>query len=217
MKLKLFIISVIIIASNTISYSQNSIYVNGTVGYFIYHYDNTLLITENKNLGLGLGINGGFIHSLNEDYNLIFETGYYYSTVKDASIYTMVGEFNSYSFHYDLTQYSFPFDITISKNISNYVNVGLGLSVEGINRTIKTILPSNLGIEYDKINLFALGANGLAQFRLPLDRSETISILGNIKIRYLYSIWEGSGNRNLSGYKFKFLQSIFSAGICYKF
>ncbi|MBK7103701.1 MAG: hypothetical protein IPH62_00240 [Ignavibacteriae bacterium] len=215
MRNKFLVFSIFLITLCNISYAQNSIYVNGTVGNFVYHYDNSLPITQDKNLNYGFGTNIGVIHNLNTEYKLILETGYYFSKASDVSTVTYFTQFDALKYDFDLTQYSFPFDITISKNLLEHFDVGLGLSFEGINHTITTNQPFNREPLEDKINLFALGANGLVQFRLPFADDGRISILSNLRLRYLYSVWKIGGERKLNDYNFNFLQSNFSIGICY--
>ena len=215
MNRKILIFSIFIIAISNLSYAQNSVYVMGTIGDFIYHYDNSLPITQDKNLSFGFGTNIGLIHNLNTEYKVILETGYYFSKANDVSTVTSYTQFDALKFNFDLSQYSFPFDITISKNIFEYCDVGIGLSFEGINHIITTNQPLNREPLKDKINIFALGANGLIQFRLPIADDGRISILSNLKLRYLYSVWKIGGERKLNDYNFNFLQSNIEIGICY--
>ena len=143
MKKKFLIISLFLITISNVSYTQNSFYISGAVGYFIYHYDNSLPITQDKNLNFGFGTNVGFVHTLNQEYKLILETGYYFSNAKDVSTVTYYTQFDALTYNFDLTQYSFPLDVTISRNFFEYFDVGLGLSFEGINHTITTNQPFN--------------------------------------------------------------------------
>jgi hypothetical protein len=216
MRNTILIFTIFIIALSNLSYAQNSVYVTGTVGDFLYHYDNSLPITQDKKLSFGFGTNIGLIHNLNTEYKLILETGYYFSKANNVSTVTYYTQFDALKFDFDLTQYSFPFDLTISRNIFDCLDAGIGLSFEGINHTITTNQPLNREPLEDKINMFALGANVLIQFRLPIADDGRISILSNLKLRYLYSVWKIGGKRKLNDYNFNFLQSNVAIGICYK-
>lgn len=200
----------LIISSNT--FSQTSIYLSGNGGYYLYHYDNTLPLTENTNLKFSKGLTFGLMDNFGDSFHFILEVGYSHSKATEVSKNNLYG--SDYT-SIDLIQNSFPIDISFTKNLSPSLTFGIGLSLEAINHNISThFINENVYLE-DKINLFSMGLNSSINYFLPLDTENNLKLFTGLKFRYLYSIIRTAEKRDLSDFNHNFLQSTISVGLCY--
>lgn len=207
------IISIIIISSviSNISFSQSIIYLKSDIGYFLSHSDNKLPITENNDFKFSWGIKTGYIYQLNDDYNLLAEVGYFSAKDNNIMEFTVVDQFGTHKYSFDLSQYSFPLDFSIIKKLNESIGIGIGLSFDGINRTIVMNFPTPINIRKDKINILGVGGNFLFQINYPLNKE--LTFISDFSIRYIRGIWYSEKGRNLENFNYNFWKSSISVGI----
>ncbi len=216
MKTKLIILYCLLFITN-VSFLQGMFSINGIIRRNLYHSDNSLPITRDKDFTNTFGLALGFKHKLSEEYGLKIEAGYLSTNAKNVISETYYSDFSSpLTIKVDLIQYSFPIDVTITKNVFNIFEYGLGISLEGINREVKLNNPSFPNIFEDKLNIFSIGGNALLGLTYNFPNIERFSIIANIKLRYLVSVWENDKGRDLDNYHHKYFQSNLSIGIGYK-
>ncbi|MHB1688764.1 MAG: hypothetical protein ACYCVH_15530 [Ignavibacteriaceae bacterium] len=216
MKNNLMVVTIIIFLFSDLSYSQNCIALKGNIGYFITNTDNTLPVTDSKNIKYGWGSTIGYEHQLTKNYSILIEPGYYSAKVNDASKFILYGpQSGVFNYSVDLSQNSLPIDISLLRKLNEFIEIGIGLSLEGINHNLTINLPINRGSFEDRINIFAMGGNIVFQLYYPIPSLKRIFFIGDLKLRYLKSIWESENGRNLENYNYNYLQSIINIGVGY--
>lgn len=216
MKIKLFFVCCLFFIPG-ISFSQETLSMSGVYGFNIYHSDNSLPITRDNDFKNVLGFTLGYKHNLSEQFELRFEVGYLSTNAKNILTETYYFDFSPpREFKVDLLQYSFPLDITIIKRLFKIFELGIGVSLEGINREVKlhgTYFPNTFD---DRLNIFSIGGNAILGFVYNIPNTERFLIYTDIKFRYLVSVWKNDTERDLENYTHNYLQSNLSIGIGFK-
>jgi len=201
------------------SLCQSLISTSGEYGYFLYHSDNSLPITESGDFVNHYGGNIGIETSLTSDYNIHFELGYFQANIDKLFDNPTVSLSNPNiitSQSATLIQRSFPVDLSISPKSSSKLKYALGISLAYTNREMQ--LPNNYqGIPYvDRFNSYGIGANLIINYMFPFFDSDRFNLLCSSKFRYIYSILYESKGRDLSGYNLDYFQIIFSFGFVWQ-
>lgn len=216
MKIKPFIVCCLFFIPR-ISFSQEMLSISGVYGFNIYHSDNALPITRDNDFKNVFGFTLGYTHNLSEQYELRFDVGYLSTNAKNTLTETYYFDFGSpREFKVDLLQYSFPLDIIITQRIFKIVEVGIGVSLEGIKREVKLYGVGFPNILEDRLNIFSMGGNAILGFVYNIPNMERFLIYSDIKFRYLVSVWKNTTERDLDNFTHNFLQSNFSIGIGFK-
>ncbi|MDP2301371.1 MAG: outer membrane beta-barrel protein [Ignavibacteria bacterium] len=216
MKIKIIILSWLLLAPS-ISFSQEIFSINGIIGYNLYHSDNSLPITRDEDFTNTFGLAVGYKFDLSEEFGLKIEGGYLSTIVKNVISETYTVEFGTpLEINIDIIQYSFPIDITVTRKLFTLFEYGLGVSVEGINREVKLNKNYEPNLFEDKLNMLSIGGNAIFGLSYQIPSIEKFSIVANIKLRYLFSVWENDKGRDLNNYNHKFFQGNISVGLGYK-
>lgn len=200
-----------------INYSQSVIGVNGSLGYYFYHSDNSLPITQNSDFNNLSGINISFKQSLNESFSLSIETGLSTSSVLRAITETYYEDKRYSDMKINILQRSIPIDISLSRKISRMFELGIGISLEGISRELK--LDHRYFSEYfnDKINIISVGGNSHFGFIYFIPQINNLVFEMKIKLRYIFAVSILADDRKLDDYSHNQFQGNLTFGIGYAF
>jgi hypothetical protein len=198
---------------------QSLILASGEFGYFPYHSDNSLPITETDNFSFYYGGTIGFETAVTPNYNIHVEVGYFQANIDKLFEYSGIFLSNPNSITTQsatLIQRSFPVDLSISPNSSSILKYALGISFVYTNREMQVPYKYPDDPFVDKFNSYGIGANLIIQSMFPLFGSDRFNIVCSSKFRYIYSIlYEGKG-RDLSGYELDYYQINISLGFAWR-
>jgi hypothetical protein len=216
MKIRLIVLYCFLLIPS-ITFSQGILSINGILGYNLYHSDNSLPITRDEDFKNTYGFVVGYKFDLNTEFALKIEGGYLSTNAKNVISETYTVEFGTpLEINIDIIQYSFPIDITVTRKLFTLFEYGLGLSVEGINREVKLNKNYEPNLFEDKLNMLSIGGNAIFGLSYNIPSIEKFSIVANIKLRYLFSVWGNDKGRDLNNYNHKFFQGNISVGLGYK-
>jgi hypothetical protein len=199
-------ILLILISSNYV-FSQTGFIIQPDIGYFAFHSDNSLPITEKADLGLNYGMGIGYQFGLTETLLGMVRLFYCYGS---RTIYVeeyadeygnITGEFSN-----KLIQQSFPIDMSILYRYNETIYIGGGPSIAGSNHAI-------IFQKEDKFNSLGIGANIIIQKYISLNTSGSINLILDGTLRYIKSIKHFPNGRDLSDYDLDFLQLQISIGL----
>jgi hypothetical protein len=201
-----FTILLILISCNIV-FSQTGLILQPNIGYFVFHSDNSLPITEEADLGLNYGMGIGYHFGISEKLLGMARLFYCYGS---QTIYV-----TKYADYYGnitkevpnkLIQKSFPIDISLLYQYNETIYVGGGTSIAGSNHAI-------IFQKQDKFNSLGIGANLIIQKYISLNSSGSLNLLLDSTLRYIKSIKHYANGRDLSNYDLDFLQLQVSIGL----
>ncbi len=201
----------LMLMSSTVLLSQTIVVIQPDIGYFLYHSDNSLPITNKADLDLNYGMSMGVQFGLNEKSVCLIRFSYCYAN-KTLEVWKQrrVDEFGNileeWQYSNKLVQQSFPIDISLLYRFNETIYIGGGPSVAGSNHAI-------IFQKEDKFNSFGIGANLIIQKYISLTQSGSLNLVLDGTLRYIKSIKHFNDERDLSNYNLDFLQLQVSIGI----
>jgi hypothetical protein len=188
------------------------------IGYFFYHSDNQLHITENKDFTFIYGLDVSLRFKFLNTDDIQISVGYFNASITESQRVPQyyLGSDLGYT-HANLSQTSIPLDITYFFTEVSPVDIGMGVSAVGTNREM-TLSRGFFKTEYvDKFNSFGLGPNLIIQFTTQVMGSNNLMFVSNAKLRYITTVWFDKNGRDLSSYKLNSVQGFLSLGLGWKF
>lgn len=202
-----FITILLITVSSNIVHSQTRFIIQPNIGYFLYHSDNSLPITEEADLGLNYGMGVGYQFALAEKLLGIVRLSYCYGsqTIYVAHYIDFHGNITG-GFSNKLVQQTFPIDMSLLYRYNETIYIGGGPSIAGLNHAI-------IFEKEDKFNSFGIGANLILQKYISLAQGGSLNLVLDGTLRYIKSIKHYANGRDLSNYDLDFLQLQVSVGL----
>ncbi|GAB6282373.1 MAG: hypothetical protein STSR0008_11180 [Ignavibacterium sp.] len=214
--LKIFLLSIILIISNSIIKPQNKININIGYGYYLSNSENSTQIMGDKNFESFVLYNINYSRENFLGFNIIFDYSYQEITKKDViefQIYDPSPVPHPPSIFGDIKLINHNIDIDYFAKINKIFSLGIGPSFVITNRILEvdTLL-------YDKLASSGLGVNCYMEVFVPFSKSEDYFFFtSKLKFRYTHSIWFDEGIRNLDDYKQEYFTVQILAGIGYSF
>lgn len=200
-------------SANMNIYAQSVVSISPNFGYFIFHSDNRLRVTEESNFGVNYGFSATLRHRFFAEHDLQITLGYFRAVARDTKKVPTPGGYSYAS----LAQSSVPLDISYLITVTPVLSVGLGLSAVFTNRAMTLESQRILPTFEDRFNLIGIGPNGVVTFAIPLSEESTFQIVSETKVRYISSVWFGNKGRDLGSYNLKYLQWAVSIGVGWTF
>jgi len=198
----------------SISFAQNQVKVNPSVGLFLYNSENSLKIMEQVNYILNYGFEVSYLNNNIFGYSLQLDYSYMYSGVDETLEFLRTsGEDIGVSF-VDVSLSFNTIEILLKNNLNDNLFLSIGPAFSLVNRSVF----------YDKDNFedrlasFNIGLTSTIDMQLPLsDDSKDWYFYGGLKLRYLYGLVYDEKGRDLSDYNQHFLTLNLQLGIGYDF
>lgn len=213
---KIFLVSFILLISNSLTNAQNRISINAGYGYYLSNSENsTKIIGDNEFRSFVL-----YDFSYQRDnllgINLVLEYSYQQITKNN------VIEFNFSNpepfpspppLRGSQELISHNLDLDYTANINNYLSYGVGPSFIIVNRIIEVG-----SVLYDKLASSGIGVNGFAEFSVPIfGKKNYLFFTSKLRFRYTHSVWFDKGIRNLDDYHQEYFTVQILGGLGYAF
>lgn len=210
---------IFILSFVSVVFSQDNIIIHPGLGYFIFHSENNLDVTDDDNLDFTFNAGLSVSFTLNANYNLLLETEYIHSVpskVLESEIVDENGLENGKTY-FELSQNSFTFDVSMLYPISSRLKYGIGPSFGLLNRRLEQKLSIDELKLTDELFSIGVGAVFYLQHKIRFNKYSKLFLQTKIKSRYLYSIWFDAKNRDLDNYSLHYLNIAGYIGIGYQF
>lgn len=201
-------------------YSQINLEINGGLGRYLIHSENSQNIMGNKefdnNIFYGFSIQKENLLGINLKFEYTF-----HKMIEENVISFYRYSHGDYSWIGDISYLNHNFDFNYIGNINSYLFYGIGPSFVITNRIfeVKQELPiSQNKVVYDKLASSGIGLNSCIEFIYPSTKlKNSFFIISKLKLRYTHSLWFDKGIRKLDDYYQEFFTINLSLGIGYLF
>ncbi|NUN70939.1 MAG: hypothetical protein HUU02_14660 [Bacteroidetes bacterium] len=201
------------------AFSQTTIFSSGDAGYFLYHSDNLLPITEDEDISFHYGGSVGVEMPLSEDFMVRMEAAFFRTgttTLFDNILIASPPSFTITTRSATLVQRTFPVDISLSPRTAAGLSYAAGISFAYTNRRTEFPFQSGMDPFIDAFNSFGIGVNGSIRSMFAVDDDGRFLLFGALKLRYIHTVlYEGNG-RDLSGYTLEYFHGHCSVGLAWR-
>jgi len=197
----------------SISFAQNQVKVNPSVGLFLYNSENSLKIMEQKNYILNYGFEVSYLNNNIFGYYIQVDYSYIYSGIDGALEFLRTNDPIGVSY-VDVSLSFNTIDILLKSKLNDNLFLSIGPAFSFVNRSV---FYDRDNFE-DRLASFNIGLTSTIDMQLPFsDDSKDWYFYGVIKLRYLYGLVYDEKGRDLSDYNQHFLTLNLLIGIGYSF